>query len=247
MSDATLRESFETGEACAVYRHCANAEAQCWACVFPSEGLRPSEYVPRDPTIEHPMTTALKAERKADRKRAKQSEASRRGKQSRATGIDGERTVAKLTGGHRQPGSGAFGGSLSNDVVANGTLGHQQIEAKYGLSYPLKSAYNWLAKWDVVFVVGQQTSFFLTTFERWELRQWEGLSIGAVTSKEVKTWEDILLDEREKPEVVFARWPRQPMVVMQRIPQWIRHMAPEPEIDTDKLLEAMRLLEEALL
>lgn len=247
MADATLRESFVTGSACAVYAVCANAEAQCWACVFPTEGIRPSEYVPRDPAIEHPITTALKAERKQARKQAKRSEASQRGRQSRSTGISGERTVAKLTGGQRQPGSGAYRGSLSNDVVADASLAHQQIEAKFGASYPLKTIYEqWLSKWQILFVVGHRTSFIVTTFDWWELRQWEGLSVGAVTSKTMKTWEDFLLDEAEKPEVIFARWPRQPMVVMQRIPAWIRHMAPEPKIDRSKLVEALQLLEEAL-
>ncbi len=130
MADATLRESFVTGSACAVYAVCANAEAQCWACVFPSEGMRPSEYVPRDPAIEHPITTALKAERKTDRKRAKQSEASQRGKANRRKGQRVERDFAKLTGGQRVPLSGALRGELSNDVALPPSLGSLKVEVK---------------------------------------------------------------------------------------------------------------------
>ncbi len=227
--------------------NCHGCPGECWACVWPDESLVPTNYVPINPAAKIPTIAAKRKERAAQRKAAKHSEASKRGKRSVAKGKYGERQAAKLTGGHRQPGSGAYRGNLSNDVVADASLAHQQIESKYGASYPLKTVYEkWLAKWEVVFVVGQQTSFIVTTFDYWELRQWDGLSVGAVTSKEVKTWEDFLLDEAEKPEVVFARWPRKPMVVMQRIPHWIRHMAPEPTVDFEKLMQAKALMEEAL-
>lgn len=145
MPDATLRESFVTGSACAVYATCANAEAQCWACVFPSEGMRPSEYVPRDPAIEHPITTALKAERKADRKRAKQSDASRRGKANRRKGQRVERDFAKLTGGARVPLSGALRGNLSNDVALPPSLGGLKVEVKARANGTgFKTLYDWL-------------------------------------------------------------------------------------------------------
>ena len=235
---------FETGDACLVREGCRNYPAQCWACVWPEEGLRPSEYVPRDPQVEHPLTTQLKKERATRRKAAKQSEASKRGKAARRRGKAFERAMAKATSGNVQPGSGAIPG-LPNDGITGVELGSIMHEDKFGLSYPLKTPYDWLEKWDLIFVQGQQTTFVLTTYDRWTLRQWSGLAVGCVTSKQVKTWEDILLDQREKPDVVFASWPRKARVVMQLVPSWIRHMSPAP-VDLKKLAEAMRLLEEAI-
>ncbi len=172
MADTTLRESFVTGSACAVYAVCANAEAQCWACVFPSEGMRPSEYVPRDPTIEHPITTALKAARKADRKRAKQSDASRRGTANRRKGQRVERDFAKLTGGQRVPLSGALRGNLSNDVALPPSLGSLKVEVKYRSS-GLATLYKWVLdeveRPDAVVVkMPNQPFLVIQTYAQWE-------------------------------------------------------------------------------
>jgi len=168
LGDATLRESFATGEGCQVKDACRNYPAQCWACVFPSEGLRPSEYVPRDPAIEHPITTALKAERAATRKIAKRSEAAQRGKANRRKGQRVERDFAKLSGGQRVPLSGALRGELSNDVALPDGL---KVEIKYRTS-GLTTLYKWVLdeaeKPDAVVVKAPNQPFLvIQTYEQW--------------------------------------------------------------------------------
>ena len=121
---------FATGDDCLIQTNCRRYPAQCWACVWPDEGLRPSEYLPRDPKVEHPLTTQLKAERATQRKAAKRSAASQRGKANRRKGQRVERDFAKLTGGQRIPLSGALRGNLSNDVALPPELGGLSVEVK---------------------------------------------------------------------------------------------------------------------
>ena len=245
MTDLPL---FQTGEACAVKDACRNYPAQCWACTWPEDGLRPSEYLPRDPKVEHPLTVQLKKDRTKARKQRKRSDAAKRGRNARARGKQFERDIAKATGGHVQPGSGAFRGNLSNDVVMGSALAHIQTETKYGRSYPVATLYRLLEKGDWVFVQGQQTTFVLSTLPVWELRKWDGCTTACVVSKQVTEWERYLLDTVEKPEAVITAHPRQPKLVLQLVPHWIRHMARAElaSVDAAKVRQAMALLGEAM-
>lgn len=139
MPEATMTD-FQTGDACATYTNCANAEARCWSCIWPEDGLRPSEYLPRDPKIEHPLTIQLKKDRAKERKQQKQSDASKRGKANRRKGATRERQLAKLLNGTRQPLSGALRGALSNDVVLPDGL---NIEVK-SRAQGFKELYRWV-------------------------------------------------------------------------------------------------------
>lgn len=141
----TTRIEFATGDACLVRDNCRQYPAQCWACVWPDEGVRPSEYLPRDPKIEHPLTLQRKHDRAAQRKAAKHAEAASRGRRSRRKGQRVEREFAKLTGGQRIPLSGALRGTLSNDVALPPELGGLKVEVKArkdGAGF--KRLYDWL-------------------------------------------------------------------------------------------------------
>lgn len=162
---------FETGDACLVREGCRNYPAQCWACVWPEEGLRPSEYVPRDPQVEHPLTTQLKKERATRRKAAKQSEASRRGKASRRKGQRVERDLAKRSGGSRIPLSGALRGNLSNDVAFPPELGGLKVEVK-SRADAWKVLYRWVLddveKPDAVVLKADNKPFLVVqTYDTW--------------------------------------------------------------------------------
>lgn len=227
---------------------CKNAGMRCLSCMWPDETIAPTEYLPVAPHHLHPVVQARQDARRRARQTAKRSDASKRGRANKRKGSVFEREVARVTGGHTQPGSGAFRGALSNDVIGGDHLGAIQIEAKYGSSYPTATLYDWLAKGDLWFVAGQRTAFVLTTLARWDVRQWDGLAVRCVTSKRVGTWETFLLDEAEKPEVVITRRPRGERLVLQLIPHWIRHMggAQSVPVDLAKVAEARRLLEEAI-
>jgi len=239
--------TFETGEGCAVYANCQNAGMQCWACTFPDDALAPTEYLPRDPKILHPETQARLAARKLARKAAKQTDASKRGKASKQRGDRFEREIAKATGGHRQPGSGRFRGNLSNDVETGPDFAGLQVETKFGLSYPVATLYNLLEKTQAqwCFIQGQQTTFILTTLPLWMVRKWDGMAVACAVSKQVGEWEGYLLDTVEKPQAVICAHPNRDRLVLQLIPYWIQHMAPEPVIDAEKIAQAKVLLEEA--
>lgn len=58
---ALMEERF-IPDTCAVTENCRNYPAQCLGCFFPDDALGPTQYIPRDKTIEHPMTTIRKAE-----------------------------------------------------------------------------------------------------------------------------------------------------------------------------------------
>ncbi len=143
MPDEFLQVPFGTGDGCLVRENCRHYSAQCWACTWPEDALRPIYYLPRDPQIEHPQTTVLKAQRAARRKAVKQSEASKRGRASRRKGQRVEREFAKLTGGARVPLSGALRGNLSNDVALPPDLGSLKVEVKYRTS-GLSTLYKWV-------------------------------------------------------------------------------------------------------
>lgn len=162
---------FATGDGCAVRANCRQYPAQCWACVWPAEGLRPSEYLPRDPKVEHPRTTQLKAERATQRKAAKRSEASQRGKANRRKGQRVERDFAKLTGGERVPLSGALRGNLSNDVSLPAALGGLSVEVKARRD-GFTTIYNWLLddveKPDALILKADNKPFLVVqTYEMW--------------------------------------------------------------------------------
>ena len=163
--------AFQTGDACDVRLNCRQYPAQCWACTWPDEGLRPSEYVPRDPKIEHPLTVQLKKDRAQARKQQKQSEASKRGKASRRKGQRVERDFAKLAGGTRIPLSGALRGSLSNDVALPPELGGLKVEVKYRTS-GLSTLYKWVLddveKPDAVVVKAPNQPFLvIQRYDQW--------------------------------------------------------------------------------
>lgn len=168
MPEATMTD-FLIGDACEVRTNCANAEARCWSCAWPEDGLRPSEYLPRDPKIEHPLTTQLKQERATRRKAQKRSEASKRGKANRRKGQRVEREVAKLTGGQRVPLSGALRGSLSNDVALPDGL---SVEVKARANGWIE-LYRWVLddveKPDAVFLKADNKPFLVVqTYDRWQ-------------------------------------------------------------------------------
>ena len=143
MPDEFLQVPFVTGDGCLVRENCRHYSAQCWACTWPEDALRPIYYLPRDPQIEHPQTTVLKAQRAARRKAVKQSEASKRGRASRRKGQRVEREFAKLTGGARVPLSGALRGNLSNDVALPPDLGSLKVEVK-ARADSWKEIYRWI-------------------------------------------------------------------------------------------------------
>jgi len=102
---------------CEVRENCKNflqAGDKCWCCE--SYNL----YLPEDKRILSPRQVRLREERKADKKRKKQSEASRRGKRAKRKGYRAEKKVAQMLDGERVPLSGALGGKYSNDVIAKG-------------------------------------------------------------------------------------------------------------------------------
>ena len=143
MPDEFLQVPFVTGDGCLVRENCRHYSAQCWACTWPEDALRPIYYLPRDPQIEHPQTTVLKAQRAARRKMAKQSVASKRGRASRRKGQRVERELAKLSGGQRIPLSGALRGNLSNDVALPLDLGSLKVEVK-ARADSWKEIYRWI-------------------------------------------------------------------------------------------------------
>lgn len=161
----------ELGNGCSVAANCANAGMQCWACAFPEGGLTPTEYLPRDPKVVHPETTARLAARKLARKAAKQSEAAKRGAASRRKGQRVERDFAKLAGGARVPLSGALRGNLSNDVNLPPDLGGLSVEVKYRSS-GLSTLYKWVLdaveKPDAVVVKAPNQPFLvIQTYDQW--------------------------------------------------------------------------------
>ena len=143
MPDEFLQVPFVTGDGCLVRENCRHYSVQCWACTWPEDALRPIYYLPRDPQIEHPQTTVLKAQRAARRKMAKQSVASKRGRASRRKGQRVERELAKLSGGQRIPLSGALRGNLSNDVALPQDLGSLKVEVK-ARADSWKEIYRWI-------------------------------------------------------------------------------------------------------
>ena len=171
MPDEFLQVPFVTGDGCLVRENCRHYSAQCWACTWPEDALRPIYYLPRDPQIEHPQTTVLKAQRAARRKMAKQSVASKRGRASRRKGQRVEREFAKLTGGARVPLSGALRGNLSNDVALPPDLGSLKVEVKYRTS-GLSTLYKWMLddveKPDAVVVKAPNQPFLvIQTYDQW--------------------------------------------------------------------------------
>lgn len=134
---------FQTGDECLVHDNCRQYPAQCLGCYFPEDALGPTQYIPRNKTIEHPLTTQRKAARATRRKEAKRSEASQRGKASRRKGQRVERDFAKLTGGQRIPLSGALRGNLSNDVALPAALGGLKVEVK-ARADSWKELYRWI-------------------------------------------------------------------------------------------------------
>ena len=111
----TQPDQFQPGETCAVFAQCRNAPAQCWTCAWPEEALRPTQYLPRDPKVEHPLTTQLKQAVAARRKAAKRSTAAQQGRANRRKGVARERELAKALGGTRRP-----AGSVVASLFTNG-------------------------------------------------------------------------------------------------------------------------------
>lgn len=168
MADVSI---FETGDACAVRGNCRQYPARCLGCFFPEDALGPTQYLPRDPKIEHPLTTQLKAERATRRKAQKRRAASQRGKANRRKGQRVERDFAKLTGGQRIPLSGALRGTLSNDVALPPELGGLKVEVKYR-SAGLATIYKWVLdaveKPDAVVVKAPNQPFLvIQRYDQW--------------------------------------------------------------------------------
>ena len=165
----TQPDQFQPGETCAVFAQCRNAPAQCWTCAWPEEALRPTQYLPRDPKVEHPLTTQLKQAVAARRKAAKRSTAAQQGRANRRKGVARERELAKALGGTRQPLSGALRGNLSNDVVLPDGL---NIEVK-SRAQGFRTIYGWVLdeveKPDAVALkANNQPWLIVQTLENWQ-------------------------------------------------------------------------------
>ena len=165
----TEPDQFQPGETCAVFAQCRNAPAQCWTCAWPDEALRPTQYLPRDPKVEHPLTTQLKQAVAARRKAAKRSTVAQQGRANRRKGVARERELAKALGGTRQPLSGALRGNLSNDVVLPDGL---NIEVK-SRAQGFRTLYGWVLdeveKPDAVALkANNQPWLIVQTLEAWQ-------------------------------------------------------------------------------
>lgn len=147
------------GDNCRVPSHCPY-------CV---EG---SEYRPINRAIPFPATAVRQAARRVERKAAKQTDASQRGKRSARKGRRVEQEAARFFGGTRVPLSGALDG-LANDVVLpNGWRAEVKARAT-GLSwlYADLADYDWVAirdpadRW-LVAVTGERFQSGFSTEER---------------------------------------------------------------------------------
>ncbi len=92
------------------------------------------------------MRDEQKRQRKQEKKALKQTDASKRGKRSKAKGREGENEIVQLLAKYgieseRMPLSGALGGKYANDVKLS--LGGKRAEVKRRKS-GLKTIYSWL-------------------------------------------------------------------------------------------------------
>lgn len=130
---------------CKVRENCQNytcVRDQCWHC----EGYK--LYIPEDPKILSPAQVQKKEERKAEKARLKQSEASKRGKAAKRKGYQGEHEIVKLLQQYhipadRVPLSGALKSEkLSCDITlpVNGNTKRGEVKRR-------KTGFATLYKW----------------------------------------------------------------------------------------------------
>ena len=131
---------------CKVRENCRNytcVRDQCWCC----EGYK--LYIPENPKILSPAQIQKKEEKKAEKARLKQSEASKRGKRSKKKGYIGENEVVKLLQQYhipaeRVPLSGALkSDKYSCDVTCHIKDSTKRIEVKRRKS-GMKTIQKWL-------------------------------------------------------------------------------------------------------
>lgn len=131
---------------CKVRENCQNYTCfrdQCWAC----EGYK--LYIPENPKILSPAQVQKKEERKAEKERRKQTDASKRGRRSKKKGYTGEAEVVKLLEQYhikaeRVPLSGALkSDKYSCDVTCHVKDSIKRIEVKRRKS-GMKTIQKWL-------------------------------------------------------------------------------------------------------